>query len=227
MKINKSRIRQGINFILSRFILPTPKSWIYIYGHNRGGTSYLLRQFMKISRRGTGDWMLFQFATAFSEAKNRERQTMDIDKLESAFKKNLLRNALWGSGSQFDIVIKQAKGRKIELEFFTKLFRRPPDLVLFAYREPHGWWATSKIKFGRTDEFMIERYESAFETYQELGGIPIQYGDELVTYLQKSPLFNGIEVENFSPKSLTIVEEAKILETSFNRFEEYRKEKGI
>lgn len=51
---------------------------------------------MKIAKRGTGDWMMHQFAEAFIAAEKRERQKLDITQLKRCFRRNLLANAHLG-----------------------------------------------------------------------------------------------------------------------------------
>ena len=89
-KVNGYIINQGVNLFKNKLDSGRPLRWVYIYGHHRGGTTYTLQQFMKISKRGTGDWLMYQFAEAFIAAQNRERQKINVQKLKNNFRKNLL-----------------------------------------------------------------------------------------------------------------------------------------
>jgi hypothetical protein len=224
-KLDKFRINQGINYFKNKIDTGRPLRWVYIYGHHRGGTTYTLNQFLKISKRGTGDWMMHQFAEAFIAAETRERQKMDIDKLKGSFRRNLLANALIGGGQNYDIVIKQATGTKKELQFFTDLFRSEPADIIFAYREPHGWWRSSKIKFDRANDEMISAYCNAFRVYKgEIGGIALEYGKNLNEWFCTQEKFQKIQIEPFQQKEIIKVDDAMSLEETYNGFNNWLKD---
>ena len=106
-KMFKNRFNQGINYLFNRLDFGIPLKWVYIYGHHRGGTTYTLNEYLKVSKRGKGDWMMFEFADSFSKAERRKRQKLNISALKNNFRKNLLTNAQIGVGHNYDIVIKQ------------------------------------------------------------------------------------------------------------------------
>ena len=137
----KYRFNQGINYLFNGLDFRTPLKWLYIYGHHRGGTTYTLNEYLKVSKRGTGDWMMLEFANTFSASETRKRQKLNISKLKNLEKP--LTNAQIGGGQYYDIVIKQAEGTQnlndvqSELIFLVK-FSNPLDKKLFLYREPYG-----------------------------------------------------------------------------------------
>ena len=226
-KLSRYKLNQGINYFKNKIDTGRPLKWIFIYGHHRGGTTYTLNQYLKVSKRGTGDWMMFQFANAFIAAKTRDRQKLDILRLNRSFRKNLLTNAQIGGGQYYDIVIKQAVGTqnlndvRSELNFFTEIFKSPPEKKLFLYREPHGWWSSAKIKFNHNKQNMIKYYMKAIESFYINGGLPLEYGDEIYNYLKEQDEFKKVEINMFMPKQINIVNDAQILEAAYNDFKEH------
>lgn len=222
-KFSRYNLNRGINYFINKIDTGRPLKWLFIYGHHRGGTTYIAQQYLKVSKRGTGDWMMFQFAQAFIAAKTRDRQKLDILRLSRNFRKNLLTNSYLGGGQYYDIVIKQAVGTqrledvKIEIDFFTELFKSPPK-KLFLYREPHGWWNSVKIKFGFQDKDMIKHYQRAFDSYHINGGVALEYGPELYNFLKEQKEFRKIQLTAFSPKKTSLLKCAKPLEKTYNDF---------
>ena len=226
-KMFKYRFNQGINYLFNSLDFGTPLKWLYIYGHHRGGTTYTLNEYLKVSKRGTGDWMMFEFANSFSASERRKRQKLNISKLKKNFRKNLLTNAQIGGGQYYDIVIKQAVGTQklndvqSELNFFSEIFKSPPDKKLFLYREPYGWWSSAKLKFNHDNQSMIKYYKKAIESFYINGGLPLEYGDEIYNYLKEQDEFKKVEINMFMPKQINIDNDAKILEAAYNDFKEH------
>jgi hypothetical protein len=229
-KITRYQLNQAINLVANRMDLGRPLKWVYIYGHHRGGTTYALQQYLKISKRGTGDWMMHEFAKAFVSAESRERQKLNMVNLKRAFRKNLLKNASIGGGQYYDFVLKQAVGSQdlpsaqCEIAFFTDLFKGPPHEIIFTFREPHGWWASAKKKFGHLDHDMIEYYQRAFEAYKINGGKAIEYGNDIVEHFGNHKIFNKIKIDSFKPKLIELkeeIEEIEELEVKYTNFKEY------
>ena len=224
---NSYRINQAINLIKNRFDLGLPLKWVYIYGHHRGGTSYTLQQFMKIAKRGTGDWMMHQFAEAYIAAERRERQKLDMVKLKRSFRRNLLANAHLGGGQAYDIVLKQAVGTQdiasveLEISFFTELFKAKPSELLFLYREPSGYWRSAKKKFGHDDDDMFVHYSRALETYKLNGGRAIEYGKELNDFIVNHPLLQKVKTDNFDPKPTREMEGLDVAIEEYQSFKNY------
>lgn len=222
-KLSRYKLNQGINYFKNKIDTGRPLKWIYIYGHHRGGTTYTAQQYLKVSKRGTGDWMMYQFAQAIIGAKTRDRQKLDISRLTRDFRKNLLSNSHVGGGQYYDIVIKQAVGTqnledvKIEIDFFTELFKSSPK-KLFLFREPHGWWSSVKTKFGFQDKDMIKHYQKAFDSYHINGGVSIEYGPEIYNFLKKQKEFKKIQLTSFNQKEISLLKSAKPLEKIFNDF---------
>ncbi len=215
----QQRYNQFKNLISPEKSADRPLKWVFIYGHHRGGTTYMMRQFEKVSKRSTGDWMMDEFAIAFQRAETRERQTLDVRRLYSDFRKNLLENAPVGAGAEYDIVIKQATGEKRELEFLKKLFCSEPAQILFLFREPHGWWRSAVKKFPtHNDSDREKNYRSVFESYENIGGQIIEYGPSIHEYLKSMPEFGSVEIEDFSPKPPNPIDEAKPLEDVYQAF---------
>jgi hypothetical protein len=184
----------------------------------------MLQQYLKVSRRGTGDWMMHQFSEAIIAAENRERQTLNIKKLKKNFRKNLLANAHIGGGQHYDFIVKQAVGTqdlaqvKSEIQFFTDLFKSKPQELIFLYREPYGYWKSAKKKFSHENDEMFIHYKRAFEAFKENGGKAIEYGDELRNFFKMNPLFKNVQIEEFSPKPVEKVEGLEKAENDYNNF---------
>jgi len=177
----------------------TPLRWVFLYGLPRSGTTYALDQYMRISRRGIGDWMMEDFALTFDRARQRTRQTLDIDRLADDLRNNLLTNAPIGGGTKFDIVIKQASATYREYAFWRELFGTEPERRLFFYREPAGWLASAKEKFDVHEARASAIYQHSFDCFAEIGGLAIDYpetGDQLASL----PEFSGVEMTTFKPR---------------------------
>ncbi|MDB4433034.1 hypothetical protein N9135_01810 [Akkermansiaceae bacterium] len=173
---------------------------------------------MKKSKRGCGDWMLGQFAAPYQAVKSRDKnRKMDAKRLWGDFRKNLLKTAYVGGGFQFDIAIKQASGSKGEVDFLSDLFGQPPCEIVFMYREPHGWWLSSKKKFNYSDEEMKRKYANALDNYDLLRGIPICYDETLISQLKSYDIFNGIKFDEFKPKPCPDVPGARELMDLFEK----------
>lgn len=173
---------------------------------------------MKISRRGCGDWMLYEFAEPFIKAKNRQRSRLDMDKMFVDFKKNLMKNANIGGGNRIDIVIKQANGTPQEVDFLSKVFGSEPVEKVFAAREPHGWWLSAKKKFGHSDAEMLSNYRYGLQSFSKLGGTPILYGPDMPRVLAQISLLSGVHIDEFVHKDSVKVSAANELEKDFLDF---------
>lgn len=218
------RGHQVWNLVYKRFARPSSLRWAYIYGHYRGGTSYAHRQLLRTSRCGTGDWMLYQFADAFLQADQREKnRTFNVGQLYRSLRQNILASSPPGGGNHFDIVVKQAGAPDIsevhtEVEFLSQVFGAPPACQLFLFREPHGWWKSAKLKFGLTNEKLSQDYVSAFEMYERIGGTALEYCGSLPGILKTYDFMKGIAIDPFAAKDLTSIEDAKPLEAVYQGF---------
>lgn len=213
------KLMQARNLLLNQLDFGNSLSWVYIYGLHRGGSTYALNQFMKVSRRGCGDWMLFEFAEPFKKAKNRQRSKLNMNSMFTHFRKNLLRNANVGGGTSIDIIIKQATGRKIEVDFLSEIFKSAPKEKVFVYREPHGWWLSAKKKFNFSDEEMLINYRNGLSSFFEIGGTPICYGQNMPNNLAEIPSLSRVsKMDDFFCKEVTRVPEAVELENDFKNF---------
>lgn len=207
----KYRVNQLLNYFGNR-LGKKKLRWIYIHGMYRSGTSYMLRQLMQKSKRGCGDWMLAEFSAPYHAVKARDgNRRMNPIRLWADFRRNLLRSAAIGGGFDFDIIIKQAFGSVEELEFLTELFGAPPIEIIYMYREPNGWWLSAKKKFSCSDDELKQSYAEALGRYQSLGGIPFCYDESLISQLSTHDIFNGIRFDDFKPKPVPDVPEAREL----------------
>ncbi len=162
--------------------------------------------------------MLHEFAEPFLRAKCRERSRLNMDKMFADFRKNLLKNANVGGGNRIDIVIKQATGTSQEVDFLSEVFGSKPVEKVFVAREPHGWWLSSKKKFGHSDQEMLSHYRCGLQSFSELGGIPILYGQDMPKALAQIPLLSGVHIDDFVHKDSIKVPAADELEKEFLDF---------
>lgn len=188
---------------------------MYVHGMHRSGTSYVTRKVMERARRGYGDWMLGQFAEPMIAVRSRApNRAMDARRLWRDFRKNLLRNAHVGQGKDLDVVVKQATGSALEVEFLTELFCAPPEVILFLFLEPHGWLESVQKKFPEaSDQGQITAYyEKAFELYSSIGGEPIVYDETLPSRLKNIELLSDVDFSDFSPTEVEKISQAQHLE---------------
>jgi hypothetical protein len=174
--------------------------WVFIYGMPRSGSTYMLTQYLKVAKRGTGDWRLHEFAHAFKKAEQRQRVTLDIDKLIHCFRNNMIENAPLGGGEYYDFIVKEASSNKMKLKFLSRVFNAPPAEKIFLYREPEGWWSSAKEKFQISEAEAVQRYKARLDSFEEIGGTPLEYGTELQSFLENSAIFKDANVDNFKSK---------------------------
>lgn len=224
-KITKYQLMQALNFLRNKLDYGRPLKWVYVYGHHRGGTTYMMNQYLKISKRVTADWMLHEFANAFDGLERRNLQKMNSNRLKRQFRCNLLANALIGGGSKYDIVVKQANGGHSaneaakEIRFLTELFGSEPCYKVFMFREPHGYYNSAKIKFPTyTLEETPLHYKRAFKAYHKNGGIAVEYGPCTVDFLNSHIDFQGVKTDPFIPKPLCVEDDVVDLEQFFYSF---------
>lgn len=220
--MHKKRLSQFVNYLEGRFDFSNrrPLKWVYIHGMHRSGTSYVTRKVMEKARRGCGDFMLGQFAQPMLAVRERaENRAMNSQRLWNDFRQNLLRSAHIGSGRDLDAVVKQATGSALEVEFLTELFCAPPELILFLFREPHGWLQSVIKKFpGNDDQNNVTAYyKDAFERHSLIGGLPIVYNETLPSRLKSIELFADVDFSDFSPTKTRKVPEAQHLEVIFEK----------
>lgn len=220
------KLNQVINKISNVFIVKKSIKWVYIYGHHRGGTTYMLQQYLKVSKRGTGDWMLHEIIGPILKMNKRDKnRVLDLRALNLHIKRNLLKSAHIGGGFYFDIAIKQALGTqnikdtKNEIEYFTKLFHQPPSEILFLYREPKAWYLSAEKKFNHSEELLSNSYNKPFEAFKDIGGTAIQYDKNcLDNFFETKNYFKTIKVDEFSPKKIPDIEIPKSLIRTYNNF---------
>lgn len=130
-----------------------------------------------------------------------------------------MRNAHVGQGKDLDVVVKQATGSALEVGFLTELFCAPPEVILFLFREPHGWLESVQKKFPEaSDQGQITAYyEQAFELYSSIGGVPIVYDETLPSRLKNIELLSDVDFSDFSPTEVEKISQAQHLEGYFEK----------
>lgn len=212
------KIRQLQNLAYQAKQVDKPMKWLYIHGLPRSGTSFTLRQFMLISRQGIGDWMMHEVAETYHNIEVRERQHLNMNKLYTDMKRNILENAPVGGGSAFDFVVKQANGKSIEVEFWTRIFQNPPHYILFLYREPDGWYSSASEKFHLNEKENIELYAESLRGFTKIGGVPIEYGEGINDYLKTLPEFQDKKILDFNIKRKEVQKAPAILHEYYEEF---------
>ncbi|MEM9022787.1 MAG: hypothetical protein AAGB22_03540 [Bacteroidota bacterium] len=174
--------------------------WVFIYGQPRSGTTYVMQQFLRISRGGFGDWELKEFADPIRQARERDWVSLDTDRLVSDLRNNLFATADIGSGSRFDMAVKQITTTKNEFDFLCELMGSEPEHRLFLYREPDGWLASAYEKFGFSEAEALEVFRQGFASWEAIGGQRACYGPEITALLESLGVFEGVSLTGFNPK---------------------------
>jgi hypothetical protein len=191
------RLGQLRNVARRRIPNRRPPRWAFIYGLPRCGTTYLFWQFMRVSRAGASDWMMDEFALACDHARQRGRQPLDVDRLIRDLRANVVRSALIGGGRDFDLVVKQPGTTRREYDFWAEMLGGPPAYTLFLFREPDGWWASAREWFGYEERAAAEVYRRDASTFGEIGGVPLEYGEDLARFTATLPELARVAVEPF------------------------------
>ena len=186
----------------------------------------MLEQYLRISRFGIGDWMLYQLSDPLLNLAERdESRSPKKAVLHKAFRKAILKNARIGSGRKFDLVVKQAVAEQSidevekEISWLSELFGSGPAEIIFIFREPHGWWRSAKKKFGYDHETMFSNYGQAFRAFDQIGGTPLVYDKTVLeNYFAGHPVFSKMEVDPFEPKQIRIVDGLEQLEQTYQDF---------
>lgn len=224
--MNRRRLNQILNLLMKNLNYKKKIKWVYIYGHHRGGTTYMLNQYLKISKRGVGDWMFHESISTFLKMEKRKPyRRMNLNKLYRNFKNNILKSANIGSGFKYDIVIKQAVGTQSvddslkEINFFTKIFNSSPSEIIFMYREPNAWYKSAKIKFNHDENIMKSSYKKAFDSFFLVGGTTVQYEiNAMTSFFSKKKYFKNIKVDKFIPKPIPDINIDKYYKLNFKKF---------
>lgn len=182
-----------------------PVKWVFLYGVPRSGTTYVLNQFLKISRCGYGDWELKEFATAINNATDRDWVALGRQQFMDDLRVNLLGNAHLGGGSSFDIAVKQISTHRIEFDFLVELFGQEPEERVFLFRAPEYFVPSAMKKFEIDQEEAERMYCAAIDSYDEIGGKKVVY-EKIPEYLGNSGFFSGVTFEPFSASKSTLVE---------------------
>jgi hypothetical protein len=92
---------------------------------------------------------------------------------------NILENAGYGSGTQLDLVYKQASMDADEYKKLVKMWG-PPTRIIFCLREPSSYIASAIKKFPHSSLSHLQfLYIESFRTYEEIRGDIFEYSEQL------------------------------------------------
>ena len=149
-------------------------NWWFIYGHGRSGTTYLVRQLSKCSRKAVSDWGLGAVVNGLT-------QSVGIDKKRylTDLRSNILDNAVAGKGNAIDLVVKQAGISSREYQVWTEMFGEPQRKI-FCMREPESFISSVVKKFEHVPiENLRASYLRMFSEYEKIGGDIVDYGPRI------------------------------------------------
>lgn len=173
-----------------------PVKWIFLYGVPRSGTTYMLNQYLKISRCGYGDWELKEFAAAINNASEREWVALNRQQFIDDLRINLLGSAHLGGGSNYDIAVKQISTNKMEFDFLVELFGQEPSHRIFMYRDPVYFVPSAIKKFQVDQEEAEQMYCDAILSFQAIGGTKVEY-ERIPDFITNNEDFKGVDIEPF------------------------------
>lgn len=154
-----------------------PINWWLIHGHARSGTSYLTRMIARCARRCISDWGLRPTLTAI--ATNRHAR-IDKRRALADYCFNLMENSLGeGSGTQLELVFKQASLKRDEFELLVQMWGTPARKIC-CFREPAGTINSHLKKFPHFSVATAQaRYLAQVELYEHIGGELFEYNAHL------------------------------------------------
>ena len=154
-----------------------PITWWLIHGHPRSGTSYLTHMIARGARRCISDWGLRPTLTAI--ATNRHAR-IDKRRALADYCFNLMENSLGeGSGTQLELVFKQAMLQRDEFELLVQMWGKPARKI-YCFREPAGTINSHLKKFPRFSVAVAqERYLAQVDLHERIGGELFEYHQHL------------------------------------------------
>ena len=182
----------------------SPQHWILIHGNARSGTGYMSRFVSQICDRSVADWGLRDLliaATGNWHAKiNARRLLIDISN-------NILASAKPGSGTQFDLVFKQAILSPDEYRVLVKIWGEPAQTI-YCFRSPDEFIDSAIKKYPNVPEARLQKmYENQMGRFDQTGGRLFEYHGNLSTedYLKfLSPIkFDKTNLEPFEHKGIS------------------------
>jgi hypothetical protein len=211
------RINQVSNLLYKRN-LKHPRKWGLIYGLPRSGTSFLLNKFLHISRAGIGDWEIDEIGKGVRKIESMEYIGLNTTLLKSDLAKNILKSAPPGSGSEYDLIVKQINTTSVEVDFLSQLFQEKPSFRVFCLREPVGWRKSAMKKFYLTEKQATELYIKCLKSYDKIGGDILDYKN----ISNENPLIKsfGLDVNEFRQPKLPIEASNDILWNAYSSFNE-------
>lgn len=153
---------------------PNEKSWWYVYGPGRSGTSYFSRLFASSAERLVSDWGLGPMLST-SERIPRLNQSAFLSNLYA----NIYSNAHHGYGTSVGLIFKQANSSLNEFMRLNEMFGSP-DRIVFMLREPSSYVASATKKFTEHSvDHLSNTYLRSLNLYANVGGDVICYRPDL------------------------------------------------
>ena len=177
----------------------TDKSWWFVYGSGRTGTTYLYRLLATNAVHLVSDSGVGRLLNTLHLV-----ELLDHQRYLSDLSGNILDNARRGGGRSIDLVFKQANSTVAEYTQLVAMFGEP-QRKLFCMRNPAGYIASATKKFeGAKIEQLRRKYTASYEMYEKVGGDVLEYGPDLdarhiMNYLEEA----GFQMNNKTEDLLT------------------------
>jgi hypothetical protein len=193
-------LRFRINQILNSLSAKRKESydWIFVYGVPRSGTTYFYQELLQLGKHGVSDYDLGKFAPAFQHIEKSGYIPIDTNEIKELLGDQILSRSAPGAGNQFDFIVKQVNTNLAEYELLCELMGSTPKAKYFLFREPSGWLPSAMKKYNINKKEAEAMYESSIRSFDVIGGVRLEYGDQITKELQKLKIKS---LTPFSPKS--------------------------
>ena len=204
-------LRFRINQIKNAFFFKEKRSykWIFIYGVPRSGTTYFYQELLQLSKFGVSDYDLGKFIPVMNHIQQSDYIPIDNNELKKFLSKQLLIHAAPGGGNEYEFIVKQVNTNLEEYQLLCELMGSEPAHKYFLFREPIGWLPSAMKKFALDAGQAETLYRMSFNSYSEIGGEKIEYGQEIteaLTNLKIAPsiTFNSNENNSAIEKNISL-----------------------
>lgn len=171
------RIKQIVNSLSAK--KKASYDWIFVYGVPRSGTTYFYQELLQLGKHGVSDYDLGRFNPAFDHIEKSGYIPIDTNEIKALLRDQIISRSAPGAGNKYDFIVKQVNTDLAEYELLCELMGSIPKATYFLFREPSGWLPSAMKKYGINQEQAITMYENSIQSYDEIGGKIIEYGDSI------------------------------------------------